>query len=106
MAPTNNTSATSNHNTAGDEAASTIVGAIVTVLTLLAVALRLYTRLSLKQGLKWDDWFTLIALISFIVAAILLLVGMCTWAFWPLGSLVDTFQIPSPGSVVTNLVQD
>lgn len=69
MAANNSSSSSVTAEDNTDDATSTIVGAII------AVALRLYTQLSLKQGLKWDDWFILISLASLVVAGILVLVG-------------------------------
>ncbi|KUI73938.1 hypothetical protein VM1G_09646 [Cytospora mali] len=78
--------------TAGDnnlETASTAAGATMIALSIIMVACRFYARLLLKSGLKWDDWFILIALTSLIAAGVLVLV-VC----WPLsGALLSKIRV-------------
>lgn len=74
MAAENATAVTANDN--NPETASTVAGATMIVLSIIIVACRFYTRLFLKSGLKWDDWFILIALTSLIAAGVLVLAGM------------------------------
>lgn len=64
---------------AGDnsnETITTAVGATMIVLSVISVALRFYTRISLKTGFGWDDWFILISLSSLLAAGVCVLVGM------------------------------
>lgn len=63
------------NDSSSDDLAGTIVGAVMIVLAIIAVGLRLYSRLHLKQQLLWDDWFIFISLLFFILAAVLVLVG-------------------------------
>lgn len=63
-----------------DETITTAVGALMIGLSVISVALRVYTRISLKTGFGWDDWFILIALSSLLVAGICVLVGTSTHA--------------------------
>lgn len=58
-----------------NETATRAVGATMIALSIIVVAFRFYARVSLKQGLRWDDWFALIALVSLLVAGVLLLAG-------------------------------
>lgn len=44
-------------------------------LSVIVVACRFYTRLKLRSGLKWDDWFILISLVSLITAGVLVVAG-------------------------------
>ncbi|KAI1077954.1 hypothetical protein F5B20DRAFT_248573 [Whalleya microplaca] len=58
-----------------DEDPTTAVGALVAVLSVLAVGLRFYTRYSTEAGFKWDDWLILLALLAMISTDILSLYG-------------------------------
>lgn len=59
-----------------NEDATTAAGATMVALSVIVVIFRFYTRLRLKSGLRWDDWFILISLISLITAGVLVVVGM------------------------------
>lgn len=61
---------------ASNEDATTAAGATMIALSVIVVACRFYMRLKLKSGLKWDDWFILISLISLITAGVLVVAGM------------------------------
>ncbi|ROW06199.1 hypothetical protein VMCG_04513 [Cytospora schulzeri] len=78
--------------TAGDndtETATTAAGATMIVLSIIIVACRFYARFLRKSGLKWDDWFILIALTSLIAAGVLVL-AVC----WPLaGALLSKIRV-------------
>ncbi|KAI7775748.1 hypothetical protein LA080_006380 [Diaporthe eres] len=54
-----------------NEDATTAAGASMIALSVIVVACRFYMRLKLKSGLKWDDWFILISLLSLITAGVL-----------------------------------
>lgn len=58
-----------------NEDATTAAGATMVALSVIVVIFRFYTRLRLKSGLRWDDWFILISLISLITAGVLVVVG-------------------------------
>ncbi|RYP57256.1 hypothetical protein DL769_009602 [Monosporascus sp. CRB-8-3] len=61
-------------NTAGNHGtAATAASGVVIVLAVLSVALRFYTRLFTKAGLKWDDWLILLAVLSAVITGVLLL---------------------------------
>ncbi|KAI1380125.1 hypothetical protein F4677DRAFT_405911 [Hypoxylon crocopeplum] len=56
-----------------DDDATTIVGALGAVLSVLSVALRFYSRHFTKTGFGWDDWLILLALLAIIATDILVL---------------------------------
>lgn len=58
-----------------NEDATTAAGATMVALSVIVVIFRFYTRLRLKSGLRWDDWFILISLVSLITAGVLVVVG-------------------------------
>lgn len=58
-----------------NEDATTAAGATMIALSVIVVACRFYMRLKLKSGLKWDDWFILISLLSLITAGVLVVAG-------------------------------
>lgn len=60
----------------GSDTAATVVGAVVIVLAVIFVALRFYVRITTHVGLKWDDWLILIAVLLFILTAVLVVWGM------------------------------
>lgn len=68
----------------------TVVGAVMIVLSVLAVVFRFYTRFHLKAVLWWDDWMALAAVVSAAAAGALVLAGK-------LSSFFD--YIPSQESV-------
>ena len=41
-----------------------VVAAVFEGLATFFVALRFHLRISLKQGVKWDDWLALLSLVS------------------------------------------
>ncbi|KAI0903109.1 hypothetical protein F4823DRAFT_629668 [Ustulina deusta] len=49
------------------------VGGLVIALAVVSVALRFYTRIFTRQGLQWDDWLILVAVITTLATAALLL---------------------------------
>ena len=62
--------------TASDnETSTTAAGATMIAFSVIVVACRFYMRLKLKSGLKWDDWFILISLLSLITAGVLVVAG-------------------------------
>lgn len=76
----NSTTAASDAS-AGDnsnENITTAIGAVMIVLSVIAVSLRFYTRFSLKTGFGWDDWSILVALSSLLAAGVCVLAGMYT----------------------------
>ncbi|KAI1084186.1 hypothetical protein F5B20DRAFT_523998 [Whalleya microplaca] len=57
----------------GDSIATTVVSCVVIGLAVIYIALRFYTRFYTTAGFSWNDWFILIALLSTILAVVLLL---------------------------------
>lgn len=53
----------------------TVVGAVMIVLSVVAVVFRFYTRFHLKAVLWWDDWMALAAVVSAVAAGALVLAG-------------------------------
>lgn len=84
---------------ASNEDATTAAGATMIALSVIVVACRFYMRLKLKSGLKWDDWFILISLLSLITAGVLVVAGM-----FCLVSFHDAHSIPLPCSVILYFV--
>lgn len=87
---------------ASNEDATTAAGATMIALSVIVVACRFYMRLKLKSGLKWDDWFILISLLSLITAGVLVVAGMVFLFFF--SSFHDANTIPLPCSIVLNFV--
>lgn len=69
MAPVQSSSDSNEHTTAY------AVNGLAITLAVISVALRFYTRLFTKSGLKVDDWLILVALITSLVTAVLVLIG-------------------------------
>lgn len=68
---------TSVNASAGDGGGGDLaVEAVVIVIALLSCVLRFYSRLSFKLGLWWDDWMILVAAITTLATAALLLAGI------------------------------
>lgn len=59
----------------GDDDATLGVSGLVIGLAVISVALRFYTRIFTRQGLRWDDWFIMAAVIATLATAALLLWG-------------------------------
>ncbi|KAL7622912.1 hypothetical protein AAE478_006591 [Parahypoxylon ruwenzoriense] len=59
----------------GDENATMGVSALVIVVAVISVALRFYTRVFTRAGLKADDWLILLAVVATLLTAVLLLWG-------------------------------
>lgn len=57
------------------ETTVTVVGAIMIVLSVIAVIFRFYTRFRMKAALWWDDWMALAAVISAVAAGASVLAG-------------------------------
>ncbi|KAK3380964.1 hypothetical protein B0H63DRAFT_194916 [Podospora didyma] len=55
--------------------ATTAVSGLVIGLAVVSVALRFYTRIFTRQGLRWDDWMIFIAVLTTLLTAALLLYG-------------------------------
>jgi Ca2+/H+ antiporter len=62
-----------------EQNASMGVSGVVIGLAVVSVALRFYTRIFTKAGLKSDDWFIMAAVIATLVTAALLLWGTDRW---------------------------
>ena len=60
----------------GGQSAILITGGIFTILAIISVSLRFYTRRFTKESLGWDDWLLLAAVIAMLLVAILLLWGI------------------------------
>ncbi|KAI0407295.1 hypothetical protein F4802DRAFT_612385 [Xylaria palmicola] len=61
---------------AGSESDTTLgVSGLVIALAVISVILRFYTRIFTRQGLQWDDWLILVAVIATLATAALLLWG-------------------------------
>lgn len=58
-----------------DEAKYTIVGAVMAVLSIMAVVARFHVRYSKKAGLKSDDWLIVVSLLALIATDILAILG-------------------------------
>lgn len=54
---------------------TTAVSAAVVGVSVLAVAMRFYTRYCMKTGLWWDDWLALAAVIAAVAAGAFVLAG-------------------------------
>lgn len=83
-----------------NEDATTAAGATMIALSVIVVVCRFYMRLKLKSGLKWDDWFILISLLTLITAGVLVVAG--TFVSFS-HSLWDAQSIHLPNSVVMDL---
>lgn len=83
-----------------NEDATTAAGATMIALSVIVVVCRFYMRLKLKSGLKWDDWFILISLLTLITAGVLVVAG--TFVCFP-HSLCDAQSIHLPNSVFMDL---
>ena len=59
----------------GDNNATTIVGGLVIALAIIAVALRFYTRISMKAGLRLDDWLVFLAVVLTMLMAFFVILG-------------------------------
>ncbi|KAI1809073.1 hypothetical protein GGS20DRAFT_573663 [Poronia punctata] len=60
----------------GSESDATLgVSALVIALAVVSVILRFYTRIFTHQGLQWDDWLILSAVVFTLATAALLLWG-------------------------------
>ncbi|KAI0531613.1 hypothetical protein GGR58DRAFT_493084 [Xylaria digitata] len=64
--------ATTQSQSGSDGDATLGVSGLVITLAVMFVALRFYTRIFTRQGLRWDDWLILIAVITTLVTAALL----------------------------------
>ncbi|KAI1203025.1 hypothetical protein F5X97DRAFT_342927 [Nemania serpens] len=62
------------HSTSGGDATLGVSGLVI-ALAVISVALRFYTRSFTRQGLRWDDWLILAAVIATLATAALLLWG-------------------------------
>ncbi|KAK3936346.1 hypothetical protein QBC46DRAFT_395292 [Diplogelasinospora grovesii] len=58
----------------GGDATIGVSGAVI-ALAVVSVALRFYTRIFTRQGLKWDDWLIFVAVVATLATAVLLLWG-------------------------------
>ncbi|KAI0481177.1 hypothetical protein GGR56DRAFT_629181 [Xylariaceae sp. FL0804] len=67
--------------------AGTIVGALMALLSILAVSARFYARHIRKSGLSWDDWLILVSLLTTIATDIL---GICAITGDPTGPAAAT----------------
>lgn len=85
-----------------NEDATTAAGASMIALSVIVVACRFYMRLKLKSGLKWDDWFILISLLSLITAGVLVVAGTFVSSF--LSSFYDVHNIPLRSGVVMDII--
>lgn len=87
--------AESNASAKAQSDTTTAVSAAMIGISVLAVAMRFYTRYCMKTGLWWDDWLALAALVSAVAAGAFVLAGT---------SISDilfrcaTFQFPFPPS--------
>lgn len=63
--------------TQSTETKSTIVGAVIAVLSIIAVVARFHVRYSKKAGLKSDDWLIVMSLLALIATDILAILGSC-----------------------------
>ncbi|KAI1207023.1 uncharacterized protein F4807DRAFT_211424 [Annulohypoxylon truncatum] len=57
----------------GNENATMGISALAVVLAVISVALRFYTRIFTRAGLKADDWLIMLAVIATLISAVLLL---------------------------------
>lgn len=79
-----------------NEDATTAAGATMIALSVIVVVCRFYMRLKLKSGLKWDDWFILISLLTLITAGVLVVAGTLTSVLRSFNDALNTFlQIAS-----------
>lgn len=81
---------------ASNEDATTAAGATMIALSVIVVACRFYMRLKLKSGLKWDDWFILISLLSLITAGVLVVAGMSCLLSFPFVILTTSLRQVAP----------
>ena len=58
-----------------DETTNTTVGAVMAVLSIIAVVTRFYVRSNKKAGLEWDDWLIVVSLLTMIATDILAICG-------------------------------
>lgn len=58
-----------------DETTNTAVGAVMAVLSIIAVVARFYVRINKKAGLKWDDWLIVVSLLTMIGTDIVAICG-------------------------------
>lgn len=85
-----------------NEDATTAAGATMIALSVIVVACRFYMRLKLKSGLKWDDWFILISLLSLITAGVLVVAGTFASSF--LSSFYGVHGTPFTSGVVMDFI--
>ncbi|KAI1090181.1 hypothetical protein F5B19DRAFT_494704 [Rostrohypoxylon terebratum] len=85
----------------GDENTTMGVSALAIVLAVISVALRFYTRIFTRAGLKADDWLIMTAVIATLLSAVLLLWGN---AVSPIGIWVSENTNPdyvyTPGDIL------
>jgi hypothetical protein len=62
-------------NTGGEANATLAVSGLVIGLAVVFTALRIYTRIFTKTGVKLDDWFILLSVLATLATAALLLYG-------------------------------
>lgn len=67
--------AESNASAKAQSDTTTAVSAAMIGISVIAVAMRFYTRYCLKTGLWWDDWLALAALVSAVAAGAFVLAG-------------------------------
>ncbi|KAF2973115.1 hypothetical protein GQX73_g488 [Xylaria multiplex] len=67
--------ATTQSQSGSEDDATLGVSALVIALAVIFVALRFYTRIFTRQGLQWDDWLILVAVVTTLVTIALLLWG-------------------------------
>lgn len=75
--------------------ATLAVSGLVIVLAVISVALRVYTRIFTKAGLKYDDWLILAAVVTTLITAALLLWGMKHLSLFSLQTayLLTSYQV-------------
>lgn len=70
--------AESNASAKAQSDTTTAVSAAMIGVSVLAVAMRFYTRYCMKTGLWWDDWLALAAVVSAVAAGAFVLAGTST----------------------------